>query len=206
MAPYWDRWSWAGLGLLLLAPLLGVAIGQGWFWSWDQRLAQALSLHGPAATGQLATALQRVAWLGHFGPRMGITLVLAIGVWAWRGRIAALAFVAAPLLASGYSTALKMLFGRPRPDLIAHLDPVASASYPSGHATGAMLLYGMLVLAVPTKWRGAAAGLALVAIVMTAWSRLALGVHWGTDVVGGTILGLGALWIVRPMLLATPTR
>ncbi|NES14730.1 MULTISPECIES: phosphatase PAP2 family protein [Micromonospora] len=90
---------------------------------------------------------------------------------------------------------LKLLVGRHRPDL---LDPVAQAagySFPSGHALNAALAAGVLLLVFlpyARDRRGLRWGLwtaAVLLAVVTGLSRIALGVHWTSDVVGGWLLG-----------------
>src|SRR3546814_3764301 len=77
----------------------------------------------------------------------------------------------------------------PRPAIVPHLDHVSSWSYPSGHAASVAAVAIALTLLFPPRWRrGAAAGAAL-AILLTDLSRVTLGVHWASDVVGGTLLG-----------------
>ncbi|MFU8873879.1 phosphatase PAP2 family protein [Micromonospora sp. SL4-19] len=94
---------------------------------------------------------------------------------------------------------LKLLVGRHRPEL---LDPVARAtgySFPSGHALNATLAAGVLLLVFlpftgdrrPLRWALWAA--AVLIAVVTGLSRIALGVHWISDVVGGWLLGLAVL-------------
>ncbi|MEU8260979.1 phosphatase PAP2 family protein [Micromonospora sp. NPDC048999] len=94
---------------------------------------------------------------------------------------------------------VKVLVGRHRPEL---LDPVARASgfaFPSGHALNATLAAGVLLLVFlpfvrdrrPLRW-ALWTGAVLVPVV-TGLSRVALGVHWTSDVVGGWLLGLAVL-------------
>ncbi|GGN61097.1 hypothetical protein GCM10010112_17870 [Actinoplanes lobatus] len=92
---------------------------------------------------------------------------------------------------------LKALIGRLRPVVEV---PVASApgnSFPSGHALDSMVVYGMIVLvllpAVRRRWRPWFIGLAAVLVVAVGFTRIALGVHFLSDVLGGWMLGLA--WI-----------
>ncbi|MFU8852732.1 phosphatase PAP2 family protein [Micromonospora sp. SL1-18] len=94
---------------------------------------------------------------------------------------------------------LKVLVGRHRPEL---LDPVARASgfsFPSGHALTATLAAGVLLLVfLPftrdrRPLRRALWAVAVLIAVVTGLSRIALGVHWTSDVVGGWLLGLAVL-------------
>jgi membrane-associated phospholipid phosphatase len=92
---------------------------------------------------------------------------------------------------------LKALIGRLRPVVEV---PVASApgnSFPSGHALGSMVVYGMIVLvflpAMRRRWRPWFIGLAAVVVAAVGFTRVALGVHFLSDVIGGLLLGLA--WI-----------
>ncbi|WP_430783483.1 phosphatase PAP2 family protein [Actinoplanes sp. G11-F43] len=92
---------------------------------------------------------------------------------------------------------LKAVIGRLRPVVEV---PVASApgnSFPSGHALGSMVVYGMLVLvflpALRRRWRPWFIGLAALIVAAVGFTRLALGVHYLSDVLGGWLLGVA--WI-----------
>ena len=110
--------------------------------------------------------------------------------------LALVAFAAAEVMTSVSSTVLKMLVGRPRPpDGLVH--PVGS-SYPSGHAAyaGATCVALVLLFTAPgprRRWWWAAAALATAGM---AWSRTYLQVHWLSDVVGGSLLGVGVCLVV----------
>ena len=93
--------------------------------------------------------------------------------------------------------AVKLAVSRPRPSLV---DPVATASgksFPSGHAMASTVVYGSLLLVfLPALGRRAriGAGIAAAALVIAiGFTRLALGVHYITDVAGGFVLGLAWL-------------
>jgi undecaprenyl-diphosphatase len=94
---------------------------------------------------------------------------------------------------------LKMVIRRPRPAYAAALLHNPTWSFPSGHAMGALVGYGMLAYVLLILWREsrrtqativAAAALVIVAIGV---SRLYLGVHYFSDVIGGYAAGL--LWL-----------
>lgn len=87
---------------------------------------------------------------------------------------------------------LKGEFGRPRPEN-PHL---AGLSFPSGHAFGSAVVYGMLALALlrvlyPSRWRWVVAGALWLFVGLVAVSRPVLGVHYPSDVLAGMSLGLG---------------
>ncbi|MGH7317404.1 MAG: bifunctional DedA family/phosphatase PAP2 family protein, partial [Candidatus Rokuibacteriota bacterium] len=134
-----------------------------------------------------------------FGSTLFIATALgAAALWSYvRTRNHRLvAFMAGTLVgALGLAAVIKPLVGRMRPDL----DPlveVGGYSFPSGHATGSAACFAALayVLSRGRSWRATVwiwtAG--LFAALLVAVSRVYLGVHWPTDVLGG--MALGGFW------------
>jgi undecaprenyl-diphosphatase len=118
-----------------------------------------------------------------------IWLVLRRAWWTASWVLAAVALVA-PL-----TTLLKDLVGRPRPQFAGGGARYETLSYPSGHSSGvATLVTVALVLAWPRLTRSArrvwlTAGVALVLLV--GLTRIWLGVHYPSDVIGGWAIGVG---------------
>jgi membrane-associated phospholipid phosphatase len=133
--------------------------------------------------------------------RLLLPLIVAVGVgwWLRRRTWRPLALLAAAYVGADLAfNAVKELVGRPRPPAAILLKPVAGPSFPSGHATQAVAVYGMLAAllaaATPSWARKVAAWAAAVVIVgVVPVSRLYLGAHWLTDVLGGLVLG--AAWL-----------
>jgi hypothetical protein len=127
-----------------------------------------------------------------------VTLIQAIGgalvlFVAQRRRDAAL-LIGAWGLGLLLLSALKMVFARARPDLVFRLVEVNNHSFPSGHAMGAMILYPLLgLLLVRNRSIGIWAGLGVA--ILIGLTRIILGVHWASDVIGGWLLG-GAVVLV----------
>lgn len=115
-----------------------------------------------------------------------------------RKRIRLVIYLVTTGLVGGFvDTAVKVLVSRPRPVLE---DPVATAfgqSFPSGNAFTSTALYGALLLvflpALSRRVRLASIGAYVVLVAAIAYSRLALGVHFLSDVIGGVVLG--AAWL-----------
>ncbi len=99
------------------------------------------------------------------------------------------------LLGRGLSELQKYWIARARPDFEPHLVVVKTSSFPSGHATSSMIFYLVLALALaPRPWRRAAAAAAILLSFLIGASRVMLGVHWPSDVIGGWSFGL--LWVL----------
>jgi undecaprenyl-diphosphatase len=125
--------------------------------------------------------------------------LIAIMLTVKRSWILFAGWVAALVGAGVLDELLKQIIRRPRPSYAAALLHGYSFSFPSGHAMASLVTYGMLayILAVfwAKRWRlrvviVTAAALLILAIGI---SRLYLGVHYFSDVVGG--YAAGALWL-----------
>lgn len=130
-----------------------------------------------------------------------VPLLTLVALWCrWRGG----SWRPAALLGGGYggavvvATLIKVAVERPRPPLAAAVRHFGGYSFPSGHATQAIVAWGLLAAlaaaATPDwTWKVAAWTAALVVAVTVGATRMYLGAHWFTDVVGGFVLG--ALWL-----------
>jgi undecaprenyl-diphosphatase len=128
---------------------------------------------------------------------VGAALVLGL-IAVGRMRMAlvvAVALVAATLFTDG----MKDLVARPRPP-----DPVSGAdgySFPSGHALNSTVTYGIAALlawrsAMPRRARFAVAAALVLLIALVGLSRIALGVHYPSDVVAGWLAGTAVVSVV----------
>jgi undecaprenyl-diphosphatase len=105
--------------------------------------------------------------------------------------------VTTPLLGGAISTAIKVLVDRPRPRFDEPITEAFGKSFPSGHAMSSTIGYGTLLLAfmplIPDRWRVRAFASYVVLVLLISASRLGLGVHYLSDVLGGIVLG--AAWL-----------
>jgi len=204
----WQRAGWDELVLLsgiagvavgawLLISLAGLATGQTHQETEEQIL---LALRNPQNLSETAGPW----WLREVGrdvSGLGSAVVvitvsmLVCGLLAMRRQYAQVVLIAVTV-AGGYllSHTLKTLFDRPRPEVVPHLSLVSSASFPSGHAMVSSLTYLTLgaLLARSARRRSEKVYLLLGAGVIAfaiGVSRVFLGVHYPTDVIGGWCAG-----------------
>jgi membrane protein DedA with SNARE-associated domain/membrane-associated phospholipid phosphatase len=156
----------------------------------DRTLAAAVA----PPSGGLTSLMAAASFVG----KPGVILLLATGLaafFAYRRQGSDVVLVALAVGgAEGLNPLLKLLFARHRPGLA----DLVTYSFPSGHATGSMALFGLLAyLALraggPVWRRALAVGGALVAVFLIGASRVYLGEHYPTDVVGGWAVGL--VWL-----------
>lgn len=124
-------------------------------------------------------------------------VVTAAALWRVGRRRVALFAVVTVLGAGLLSTAVKLLVHRARPTVEVSLGHAAGSSFPSGHALTSFVALGVLVTLVRPARAGSRIGLAAAAtavVLLVGLSRLALGVHYLSDVLGGWLLGL--IWLL----------
>lgn len=143
--------------------------------------------------------LEVISWFGK--PVWFWLLIGAAMVWVFRkGQRRLLWFLAVTCIGGSFvNTAVKVLVDRPRPVVDHPIHTAFGKSFPSGHAMSSVICYGALYLVlVPAlrtnrSRRVALAGTILLCLAIGT-SRLLLGVHFVSDVVGGFVLGLA--WLV----------
>lgn len=161
----------------IVAPLRNAVLVRGFGW---------ITQFGSTAT-LLAVAIVATGFLWARGPKWGVPTVwltvLGAQATTWTG---------------------KFLIDRPRPDFI--LDVTAwSPSFPSGHATGATAVYGIIAYAIardlPDYRRRYDVIYATFVLVATiAFSRIYLSVHYPTDIAAGLLVG--GFWVLVGVALA----
>jgi undecaprenyl-diphosphatase len=154
--------------------------------AFDLAVAMWLHVHLSLRTAAILTAVTDLH--GPIGIAVLTALVAAVLAWKrwWYWLLALLLAVPGGM---AVNVVLKHVFHRVRPQFDDPLLSLASYSFPSGHVAGTTLLYGFLVALTITRMHGARARVSLVAaalvmVVLVALSRMYLGAHYFSDVVG----------------------
>ncbi len=196
-----DTWPWVGLACAIAFLVLGMLVVRRGGLAFDEPLATALqSLPVPVGFWEACTFLGAEILV-----LIGIALFLAAAV----SRRVHLAIIVALVLIAGalFTEVVKELVARPRPTA----NPLVSApgySFPSGHTLNSTVTYGILAL---VAWRSrlslavrrAVLILAVILPVLIGLSRIALGVHWPTDVLAGWLAGVAFVALAATLVRLT---
>ncbi len=154
-------------------------------------------------TSQLSRLFYGITWFGSLYATVGFTLAGSIALlWQHQRRNAVILW----LLLGGVSLFVqvgKRTFDRSRPLQVAYY-PETGYSFPSGHSAVAMTLYGLLAYLAIRRlrnpiWRVLVGLSAACLILAVGFSRIYLGVHFLSDVLGGYLLGIG--WLIVGIIL-----
>ncbi len=150
-------------------------------------------------TATMATFAKFVSHVGDPAVLVVAALVIAVALASTPRRRSLMPAIAL-VVGSVFARAGKVLVGRPRPPLALRLVRESGPSFPSGHTTGTTALFVAAALiawpVVPRRGKFAVAATALALSIGVGVSRLVLGVHWGSDVIAGWIVGGAVAWLV----------
>jgi undecaprenyl-diphosphatase len=194
-------WLFVGLAacvLLLVFTILAGEVFEGDTQAFDTRILEALRNPAdparPIGPRWIESSLLDVTALG--GPTVLAMVVLAVvGFLLLQTRYRTALFVAITSFSGRLvEMALKHAFNRPRPTVVPHLREVFSTSFPSGHAMESAIVYltlGAVLMRVADSrlTKVYCLGIAVLLTVLVGSSRVYLGVHYPTDVIGGWIIG-----------------
>lgn len=161
----------------------------------DPILLRAHAHAGPALDGFFVA----MSLIGHEGViAMDVAIAVSLLIFRhWReATFAGVAFTGSALLNIGS----KQLFQRGRPSLWQSVSPETTFSFPSAHAMGSMTLAMVVILlAWHTRWRWPALLSAVVFALLVGFSRIYLGVHYPSDILGGWMAAMA--WVVGAWML-----
>ena len=154
-------------------------------------------------TPWLDTIMELISIFGDTIPQFIISVAISGIIFLRIGRLESV------ILGGGIGAAfilnkiLKFVIDRPRPDfsLVEVATNLSSASFPSGHVMHMTVLLGVLTLLVQKKVNNKYLRIGLILLFLNLWgftalSRIYLGLHWPSDVLGGFCWGITALYLV----------
>ncbi|MFD9221691.1 phosphatase PAP2 family protein [Streptomyces sp. NPDC060064] len=185
-----------GAVLAVVSVVLVVLVAVSWapLVSFDRTVADRL--HHWAVTEPGLTRVNRVLTDWVWDPWAMRALIAAAAAWLWwRGeRLSALWVAVTSAVGTFVQQGLKYAVGRERPQWPDPVDSAHYAAFPSGHAMTAMVTCGLLLWLLRRHgvdgplWHWSVAA-AVVSVAGVGLTRLYLGVHWPSDVLGGWLLG-----------------
>jgi membrane-associated phospholipid phosphatase len=167
------------------------------YFNWDKRLGDAIQGINLPGFHSLMVFL---SFLGDKWIPFAIVILISIVLILARKRIEGIICLCGIALGAALNEITKLLIGRPRPDksLIQVLTDVNHNSFPSGHTFFFVEFFGFLffiiyLLPMPALLRRVLLTLLLTLIALIGMSRVYLGAHWVSDVIGGYLAG--TLWL-----------
>ncbi|WP_368504903.1 phosphatase PAP2 family protein [Alkalihalophilus sp. As8PL] len=151
----------------------------------------------PTHTESLTAAMQFFSFIGDIVPVVIISLICIMIIYlTYKKWQEVFLFIAVMIGSTAINTFTKWMIKRERPESTFVYE--AGFSYPSGHTMAAMSLYGIIIFLFWKHTRHAAARVSVIVfgitmIVTIAFSRLYLGVHYISDIIGGGLLS--GLWL-----------
>jgi undecaprenyl-diphosphatase len=159
----------------------------------DFQITQAIqSIDSPF----FAALMRLISWPGFWPQSMIITLLIALLLYVYGLRWESVISSLASLLSGVTNELIKNAIQRPRPgtDLVDAFEALTSYSYPSGHVMFYTIQFGFVWYVVytmfkPSLLRSVLLGLLGALILLVGISRIYLGQHWASDVLGAYLLG-----------------
>jgi undecaprenyl-diphosphatase len=195
-------------GILLFVYLTGEVL-EGSTKGFDEAILLALrqpsDLSIPIGPGWLTHAVKDITSLGGTTVLTIMTVLVTIYLLLDRRRAIAIFVLASVLGGWALSAALKLSVARARPDIVPHLVEVNDLSFPSGHAMVSAVTYLTLAALISGTRRYRSTrifivGAGILLTLMIGMSRVYLGVHYPTDVLGGWCAG--ATWALGCWIIA----
>ncbi|MDX3230528.1 phosphatase PAP2 family protein [Streptomyces sp. ME19-01-6] len=201
----------AVLTVLFVVLLVLVVAGWGPLEDADQDTVEAL--HRTAVTHHGWTEANKVLTDWVWDPwtmRAGMALLVGWLLWR-RERLLALWVAATTAAGTALQQGVKAAVGRERPHWRNPVDSAHYAAFPSGHALTATVAFGLLLWVLArcgarAAWLRFATLLAVVSVAGVGFTRVYLGVHWPTDVVGGWLLGAALVYAAAAAYPYPPER
>ncbi len=183
--------------LVVTFVMLALLVTQGWTGAVDE--LGVVAVRGGRSAGDTITAV--IANLTHLGDSITLAVIAlgTVGFLLLKGeRLAAGWFMAAASGSFIITAISKWAFGRARPEVVEQFASASSASFPSGHTLRSAVVYALIAYLIarsrPSNSNVIIYCFAATIIIMNGVSRVYLGVHWPTDVLGAWLIA--GFWLL----------
>lgn len=179
------------LGIFGLFLIIAVCVCLGVTQSLDEALLAFIP-----RTEWMTTVMKGITFLGE---GLTMTLLGVLVILFIKDKRRGVSLLGGLALVAGLNSGLKLIIRRPRP-LMEHLIAESGFSFPSGHSASSMAFYGYLIYLVYTKCQNKTLKYSLIIFLVLiilgiGISRMYLGVHYPSDVLGGFTFGLSMIFI-----------
>ena len=166
----------------------------------DQEFSEEVQEHPNVL---LDTAMKAVSWFGNMPNSVIVVLLTALLFFLFQYKREAL-YILFTMGSGIVSTIVKVMVNRSRPtqSLVRVIETTTQQSFPSGHVILYTVFFGFLIFlmlrlsAIAKFIRIGVSVIAILLILVIPFSRIYLGAHWFTDVLGGFLLGILYLFVV----------
>ncbi len=191
------------IGAVVAFIILAVLAKTVAYFTFDVTITRAVQTFNP---GWFDALMRALTWIG-FSPQawiitLGILLFLYASGLKWETVVALVSVLGSSALGVG----IKVLIDRPRPsaDLVTVLTQLKDFSFPSGHVLFFITFFGFLLflaytLLKPAWWRTLLLVILVGMVALIGPSRIYVGQHWASDVVGSYLLG--SVWLALSVLI-----
>ncbi|CAM4128634.1 phosphatase [Streptococcus penaeicida] len=146
-----------------------------------------------------------ITYMGNVSTQIAVVVIVTILLFLKKWKAEALFFLSNGVLAGLLISGFKLIYQRARPTL-EHIVYAGGFSFPSGHAMGSFIIYGAILLILLNRFQHKTIRLILILafsslILLIGLSRIYLGVHYPTDVIGGFTFAYGVLNLLYPFYM-----
>lgn len=127
-----------------------------------------------------------------------ILCILSFIIYYYKGDKRCLNLIILVILCTLINLIIKNIIGRERPDIAYRLVSESGFSFPSGHSMISTVIYGYLISIIDNKW---CKYLLVLLILLIGFSRIYLGVHYFSDIIGGYLYGIIVLILGNKFLI-----